>query len=282
VSTSPRDDVGDIRAARGVGHRRRSARYPAASLSQTIAFVRGIEARRTDGTTAEAIARATGYRNIRTRSFSARLSSARQFGLLGMHRGIYTLTERGRALAKPTEADDKGSLMLQAFLAPPLYAELALSLAGRPLPDAAALASRLERGHEIAPAARERAAEVFLASAREAGVVDSENVLRLGDGGGTEVVRGRSALASGAGRVVRDPSAPRRRQVVAVVDPCAGIDDAVQLRAPGGSARGPDPRRRRSRAGMTMHAWPRPLVPCGLLALASYRSRPSRFAAAGL
>jgi hypothetical protein len=203
VSTSPRDDVGDIRAARGVGHRRRSARYPAASLSQTIAFVRGIEARRTDGTTAEAIARATGYRNIRTRSFSARLSSARQFGLLGMHRGIYTLTERGRALAKPTEADDKGSLMLQAFLAPPLYAELALSLAGRPLPDAAALASRLERGHEIAPAARERAAEVFLASAREAGVVDSENVLRLGDGGGTEVVRGRSALASGAGREVR-------------------------------------------------------------------------------
>jgi hypothetical protein len=141
--------------------------------------VRQIDARRADGTTAPAIAAALGHRNIRTRTFSARLSSARQFGLITMHHGIYSLTSRGRSLIHPAGGEGHQRLLRESFLSVPLYADLAMSLAGKPLPDPQALAGRLEQGHRISTAASRVAAQVFLASAREASLVDDAGVLRL-------------------------------------------------------------------------------------------------------
>ncbi|HEV3120780.1 MAG TPA: hypothetical protein VGY53_02705, partial [Isosphaeraceae bacterium] len=48
--------------------------------------------KRFDSLPAAALAAALGHRNVRTNSFSARLSAARQFGLLSLRSTAYSLT----------------------------------------------------------------------------------------------------------------------------------------------------------------------------------------------
>lgn len=213
----------------GGGSRRRSARYPGATLAQVLDFIREIDTRRCDGKTAATIAAAMGHRSIRTHTFSARLSAARQFGLIWMRRGHYGLTERARGLLHPQAGDDKAALRRQAFLAPEMYAELAMSLAGKVLPDVEALAGRLEREHGVAPGARDRAATVFLASAQEAGLVHRDGVLRLDE-------EQRPAVRKNADSLPSHQSDGAR---IHVALPLQGIDSGkyVEVRAPASMSR---------------------------------------------
>lgn len=150
-------------------------------LSEALALVRQMESKGADGLPAEAIGAALGYRNIRTHGLSAPLSAARQFGLIELRDGGYRLTRRGRRLLRPTNAAEGAALRREAMLASELYATLAMKLAGKRLPDEAALAGWLQRDFRISASARLHAAQVFVASAREAGLVDDAGLVRLDD-----------------------------------------------------------------------------------------------------
>jgi hypothetical protein len=169
------------RQSRTSRKRERSARYPGAPLGDAIDLARRIDERGVDGLPASAIAAAVGYSSIKTRTFSARLSAARQFGLVALARGGYSLTILARSLLHPVDPAKSAELRRTAFLAPPLYAEIVAKLAGRRVPDAAALANWLYHEHDITTAAKRAAAETFLASAREAGVLGDDGVLRMND-----------------------------------------------------------------------------------------------------
>jgi hypothetical protein len=155
--------------------RERSARYPQATLDQSIELARNIAEKGVDGLPAEAIAAALGYKNIRTHSFSSALSSARQFGLIVLKDGGYALTD----LARQVFSGRDPSVRRRAFRMPPLYSELCERFAGKRMPEAPALANWLQHNHQITAAAKLQAAETFLASAREAAVLSSDAVLRL-------------------------------------------------------------------------------------------------------
>ena len=159
-------------------HRRpRSHRYPGVPLGEAVELARTVEARGLDGLPATPIAEALGFKNIKTNAFSARLSAARQFGLLKLVGDGYGLTDLARAVLHPVAADDTSALR-RALFEPPLYGELAARFAGAKVPDPPVLANLLYHHHKITAAAKSVAADAFLASARQAGVLGADGVLR--------------------------------------------------------------------------------------------------------
>ncbi len=131
-----------------------------------------------DGLSAADIASALGYKNIKTNTFSARLSAARQFGLLSLTGDGYALTPLAREILHPVDPSGLGRLHRQALLKPPLYAELAERLAGKRVPDAEILGNVLYHNHQIIASAKRQAAEAFLESARFAGALGDDQVFR--------------------------------------------------------------------------------------------------------
>jgi hypothetical protein len=160
--------------------RERSTRYPGVPLSDCVELCKFIESRGLDGLTAADIASALGYKNIKTNTFSARLSAARQFGLLGLSNEGYSLTALAKAILHPVDPSDLPRLHRQALIEPPIYAELVERLADKRVPDAAILGNVLYHNHHIIASAKESAAESFLASARFAGALGDDLILRIG------------------------------------------------------------------------------------------------------
>lgn len=162
----------------GKPRRERSARYPGVGLAETINLCRFIDERGLDGLTAADIASALGYSNIKTNTFSARLSAARQFGLIDLKDEGYHLTRLAKSILHPQDRSDVGHLLRQALATPPIFAELIQRLDQKRVPDAAILANVLYHNYEIIASAKEAAAESFLDSARFAGVIGPDQILR--------------------------------------------------------------------------------------------------------
>jgi len=151
--------------------RERSTRYPGVTLAESLKLCESIQDLGVDGLSAGDIASALGYKNIKTNTFSARLSAARQFALLNLTGAGYGLTPLCREILHPVEPAELPRLYRQALLKPPLYAELAERLAGKKVPDASILGNVLYHNHQIIATAKQAAAEAFLDSSRFAGAL---------------------------------------------------------------------------------------------------------------
>jgi hypothetical protein len=160
------------------GRRARSARYPGVALGEALAFCRQVDAKGHDGQAAPALAAALGHANVRTNTFSARLSAARQFGLMTLDGERYRLTPLAKSILHPVDPEGVPALLRRALAEPPLYGAILARLANRPVPDAATLANLLYHDERITANAKDQAAEAFLASARFAGALGEDGVLR--------------------------------------------------------------------------------------------------------
>ncbi len=169
----------DESTTNGRPRRERSTRYPGVPLSDCVELAKFIEARGLDGLSAPDIASALGYKNIKTNTFSARLSAARQFGLLTLANDGYSLTPLAKAILHPVDPSDLPRLYRQALVEPPIYAELVERLGDKRVPEVAILGNVLYHNHQIIASAKESAAEAFLASARFAGALGDDHVLRV-------------------------------------------------------------------------------------------------------
>lgn len=160
------------------GKRERSTRYPGVPLAESVELCRFIEGHGLDGLTAADIATSLGYKNIKTNTFSARLSAARQFGLLHLKDEGYSLTSLARSILHPVDPTELPKLHRQALMEPPLYSELASQFTDKKLPDVAILGNVLYHNHQIIASAKQAAAEAFFESARFAGALGEDNVFR--------------------------------------------------------------------------------------------------------
>jgi hypothetical protein len=215
------------------GHRRgRSARYPGVPLADCLRFCETIAARGLDGLPAATLASGLGYSNIKTNTFSARLSSARQFGLVASEGDAFTLTPLARSLLHPVEPSDLPRLRRRALLEPPLYAELAARLAGRRVPEAQALANLLHHHHHITAAAKDAAAAAFLESARFAGTLGDDGIFRPDPAGPELEVGPQPSTPPAKARPVPGPKRPGAgvRLDLHLWGPDAG--KIIRLRAP--------------------------------------------------
>jgi hypothetical protein len=159
--------------------RERSTRYPGVTLAEVLKLCESIEELGVDGLPAADIASALGYKSIKTNTFSAPLSAARQFGLLALTGDGYALTPLAREILHPVDPSTLSGLLRQALLKPPLYAELAERLGGKKVPEPTILGNILYHNHQIIASAKQQAAEAFLESSRFAGSLGADNVFRV-------------------------------------------------------------------------------------------------------
>ena len=160
--------------------RERSTRYPGVPLAESVELCKFIESRGLDGLTAGDVAMALGYKNIKTNTFSARLSAARQFGLLVLKDEGYSLTSLARSILHPVDPGEIPRLYRQALLEPPLYRDLADQFTDKRVPEANILGNVLYHNYQIIASAKQAAAEAFLDSARFAGALGDDQTFRPG------------------------------------------------------------------------------------------------------
>lgn len=171
-TTMPQDDHAASRK------RERSHRYPGRSLAESLELAAFVEERGLDGFPAGEIARALGYTSVKTNTFSARLSAARQFGLIVLKDEAYSLTPLSRAILHPVDEAELPALRRKSLWESPLYAELAERFRGKTVPDAPILANLLYHQFGIIASAKDGAAATFLESAKGVGVLGADGVLR--------------------------------------------------------------------------------------------------------
>ncbi len=165
-----------------VSRRERSARYPSVPLQEAIAFCRQIDELGIDGLGAAQIATAMGYRNVKTNTFSGRLSSARQFQLIVLNDQNYSLTELALRIIHPIDPGEVSQLLRQACLAPHLYAELIRHYAGKRLPEAEILGNLMMHKYQITASAKSSAADAFLDSLRFVGMMNDQRLVESTSG----------------------------------------------------------------------------------------------------
>ncbi len=160
--------------------RERSTRYPGVPLADSVKMCAFIESEGLDSLTAADIAMALGYKNIKTNTFSARLSAARQFGLLVLKDEGYSLTTLAKSILHPVDPNEIPRLYRQALAEPPLYHDLIEQFVDKRVPEANILGNVLYHNYQIIATAKQAAAEAFLESARFAGAMGEDHILRPG------------------------------------------------------------------------------------------------------
>jgi hypothetical protein len=116
-----------------------------------------------------------GLTSASARSWTYRLSTAREFGLVEKGgRGDdakIQVTDLFMAYAHPTSDAEKRATLMQIVLKPTLYGKLLARYKGAPKPDVTGLANLLWREHGLLQTVKEQAAEAFLSSIEFAGLV---------------------------------------------------------------------------------------------------------------
>lgn len=219
--------------------RERSARYPGVPLAESIELCKFVDAHGLDGLTASDIATAQGYKNVKTNTFSAKLSAARQFGLLSLRDEGYSLTPLAKSILHPVDPAELPKLHRQALLEPPLYADLANRLGDKRVPEAAILGNVLYHNYQIIGSAKVPAAEAFLDSARWAGALGDDGIFRPNGPASSSVAAAPAVAPAAATAPVVAPAvaapAPRARGNDVRLDLRLWDEDegkAIRLRAP--------------------------------------------------
>lgn len=180
--------------------RERSAAHPSATWSECMTLIKELDSLGKGPVSLEVLASAFNIKNWKTKTFQAKITSARQFGLINLKSGAVSLTEESRTLLYPTVPDTR-PIELSLFSRPSLYEKLLGSYEGKPLPRRDLFENMLVANYGISDAAKKKAAETFISSAEELGI------LRNG------IVAYEDAVAA-SNRTPSEPSVPADSQVL--------------------------------------------------------------------
>ena len=154
----------------------KSKEYPAITLNKAIEFVKKFK----DYPLGKPIAYDVAAKELgvssATKSFRYSISSAKQFGLIATSTGqTFTLQEAANFLIRPTtEAETTiKAIKNKCFSTPQLYNKLIHEYDGKSLPSVGTLENVLVTYHQILPAVAKVAAQKFIDSAVELGIVQN-------------------------------------------------------------------------------------------------------------
>lgn len=153
----------------------KSKEYPAVTLEQAIDFVKKFKDYPRGKPISYDVAAKECEVSSATKSFRYAISSAKQFGLISTSTGLtFTLLEPAYRLVRPTESDAAlKALKIECFSSPKLYSQLILDYTGKSLPSVGTLENLLVNYHQIMPAVAKGAAQKFIDSANELGIVQN-------------------------------------------------------------------------------------------------------------
>ncbi len=163
--------------------------YPYYSLPDVIEFAKIVQQIGGKEVAERQVLKKLRISNRVTRSWSYRLSSAKEFGLLdrkGRKEEARLVVMELCVRVSTSSGERRDGAIRSAFLKPPLYGKLTDRYLGVPAPSVEDLASVLVRDFGLVDSVAERAARAFLDSARFAGVITADghvgSVATVGEG----------------------------------------------------------------------------------------------------
>ena len=163
--------------------REKSAQYPSHDLSSCVEFIQTVERLGGKQVAEGSLISELRLSSSKTKSYTGKLSSCRQFGLLEYKASRISITERAELILYPTEEQkdvQRKQLIIEAFRSPTLYQQLIKRFDSKTLPKLDTLANILLNEYRIARAVKNSAAKVFVSSAKYAGVLGDNNILQTG------------------------------------------------------------------------------------------------------
>lgn len=149
-----------------MGEREKSALYPNATWNDCMDFIKTIDSFKLKSVAYMEVAKKMGLNSVSTKSFTSKISTSKQFGLITTSSGTIQLTDTCKRILYPTSGDTY-SIKHSCFSQPPLYNKLIAIYDGKALPSVAILGNILMTEHKIAKAVKDNAAKCFLQSAEE-------------------------------------------------------------------------------------------------------------------
>lgn len=160
---------------------RSETKYPYYSLTKMIEFVTAV--RRAGGSEApdSDVMRELNLSQKTERLWGYGVPAATYFGLIERvgrgDEGRIKLTELANRIALPGTPEEARAAKVAAVLKPELYAKLLERFAGHPVPSRDGLKNILHRDYKIVESMAPIAADAFLESIKEAGLVTADNVV---------------------------------------------------------------------------------------------------------
>lgn len=147
--------------------REKSAIYPRVTWNDCLGFVQTIAAFNLKSISYMEVAKKYGLQNPTAKSFTSRISTSKQFGLITTSGGdTIQLTDICKRLLFPT-GEDMRPIELSCFALPPLYSKLIAAYDGKAVPSQDILANILMSNHRIQPSVKDSAAKCFIESATQ-------------------------------------------------------------------------------------------------------------------
>lgn len=139
----------------------------------------------------EAFADLIGHESTTSGPFKRKLGAVRAWGLVQEGADPLRLSDIGLAVVRDDQPDVQADGRRRAFLASPPFAGLLETFDGRELPTVEGLATRCKHAFRLRPPNDSQVANIFISSARFAGLVGQDGVVRFGPSS--------SAVEEGAG-----------------------------------------------------------------------------------
>ena len=154
-----------------MAEREKSALYPAVTWNECIGLIRKIDSFKLKAVSYQALAEKYGLTSTTTKSFTARIGAAKQYGLITTAQGsTVQLTDASKRILYPT-GDEVREVELSCFGQPPLYVKLISKYDGAALPSATILANILMNEYRITRAVKDNAAKCFIESAEQLNII---------------------------------------------------------------------------------------------------------------
>ena len=153
-----------------MSEREKSALYPNATWGECFEFVKIVDSFKLKSVAYIEVAKKLGLSSVTTKSFTGKISTSKQFGLITTSCSTIQLTDTCKRLLYPT-GNDIYSIKHACFSQPPLYNKLIAIYDGKALPSEEILSNILMTEHRLAKAVKNNAAKCFLESAGELGLI---------------------------------------------------------------------------------------------------------------
>jgi len=151
--------------------REKSALYPGATWNECIDLIQKINSFSLKSVSYQELAKKYGLTSVTTKSFTAKIGAAKQFGLITTFQGSSVqLTDISKKLLYPT-GESTRELELSSFAQPPLYSKLINKYDGAALPSQELLANILMNEYRITRSVKDSAAKCFIESADQLGLI---------------------------------------------------------------------------------------------------------------
>ena len=153
-----------------MGEREKSALYPAVTIDDCIDFIKVVDSFKSKTVAYKVVAEHFGLSSVTTKSFTQKIGSSKQYGLINTNSSTIQLTDLAKNILYPT-SNDMAGIKKECFSLPPLYVSLIQEYDGKAIPDEMLLANILMTKYSISKVAKENAARVFIKNAENLGYI---------------------------------------------------------------------------------------------------------------